>query len=75
VAGVLRRERVLSWFADRRPARDGFVGAVVGILVGTLANDSGSVLLVLGMIYIGVSAGFFWATAAPTGAERASSGG
>ena len=33
------------------------------MLIGTLANDSGSVLLVIGMICIAVSAGFFWATA------------
>ena len=31
------------------------------MLVGTVANDSGSVLLVLGTIYLAVAAGFFWA--------------
>ena len=34
-----------------------------GFLVGTLANDSGSVLLVIGTIYLAITAGFFWATA------------
>ncbi|MGH2954514.1 MAG: hypothetical protein ACRDK9_10975 [Solirubrobacterales bacterium] len=62
VAGLVRWRRVLGWFGDRRPARDGFIGALVGVLVGTLANDSGSILLVLGTIYLAVSAGFFWAT-------------
>ena len=32
------------------------------MLVGTIANDSGSVLLVIGTIYLSVAAGFFWAT-------------
>jgi hypothetical protein len=35
---------------------------VVGVLVGTVANDSGSVLLVIGGIYLAVVAGFYWAT-------------
>jgi hypothetical protein len=63
IAGFARRDRVLGWFGARKAARDGFVGALVGVLVGTIANDSGSVLLVLGTIYLAVSAGFFWATA------------
>jgi hypothetical protein len=63
VAGLVRRRVVLGWFGDRWPARCGFVGALAGVLVGTVANDSGSVLLVIGTIFLGVSAGFFWATA------------
>jgi hypothetical protein len=63
IIGFARRDRVLGWFGERRAARDGFVGALVGVLVGTIANDSGSVLLVLGTIYLAASAGFFWATA------------
>jgi hypothetical protein len=61
VAGFVRRRQVLSWFGDGWAARSGFLGALAGILVGTLANDSGSVLLVIGTIYLAVSAGFFWA--------------
>ena len=63
IAGVVRREAVLGWFGERWAARAGFLGALAGVLVGTVANDSGSVLLVLGMIYISVLAGFFWAAA------------
>ena len=37
-------------------------GRSLGVLVGTVANDSGSVLLVLGVIYLAVVAGFYWAT-------------
>jgi len=65
VAGALRREAVLAWFGDAWAARCGFLGALVGVLVGTVANDSGSVLLVIGTIYLSISAGFFWATLAP----------
>jgi hypothetical protein len=60
--GLWQRHRVLSWFGERWPARYGYVGAVVGVLVGTVANDSGSVLLVIGTIFLAVCAGFFWAT-------------
>jgi hypothetical protein len=62
VVAAVRRERILAWFGDRRWARDGYLGALVGVLVGTVANDSGSVLLVIGVIYLAVVAGFYWAT-------------
>ncbi len=63
-AGLIRRDRVLGWFGDREWARDGFLGAAAGVAVGTIANDSGSVLLVIGTIYLAVSVGYFWSTAA-----------
>ena len=62
VAGFVRRDAVLSWFGDAWQARAGFLGALAGILIGTVANDSGSVLLVLGTIYLGAGAGFYWGT-------------
>ena len=61
IAGFWRRDRVLAWFGNG-PARWGFLGALAGVLVGTVANDSGSVLLVLGTICLTTSAGFFWAS-------------
>ena len=62
IAVALWRWRsVLGWFADRWAARAGFLGAAAGVLVGTVANDSGSVLLVIGTVYLAVTAGFFWA--------------
>jgi hypothetical protein len=60
VAGLVKRDAVLRWFGAAWPARCGFLGAVAGILLGTLANDSGSVLLVLGTIYLGAAAAFAW---------------
>lgn len=62
VAGFVRRRTVLGWFGDRGALRYGYVGAVAGVLVGTVANDSGSVLLVIGTIYLAVLAGYVWAT-------------
>jgi hypothetical protein len=63
--GFVRRRTVLSWFGRGWAARSGFSGALAGVLVGTFANDSGSVLLVIGTIYLGASIAFFWATPAP----------
>lgn len=71
VVGFIRRETVLGWFGERWPARCGFLGALTGVLVGTIANDSGSVLLVLGTIYLAAGAGFFWAEAATSGSPAA----
>ncbi len=64
VAGVVRRDRVLGWFGDREWARNGFLGALAGVVVGTVANDSGSVLLVIGTIYLTVAVAYYWAVGA-----------
>ena len=44
-----------------RAVIDGLEADVVTLLVGTVANDSGSVLLVIGTVYLAVTTGFFWA--------------
>ena len=62
IAGFIQRGRVLEWFGQGWAMRSGFLGALAGVLVGTLANDSGSVLLVIGTIYLAIAAGFAWAT-------------
>ncbi len=74
IAGFARRDAVLGWFGDG-PARAGFLGALAGVLVGTVANDSGSVLLVLGTICLATSAGFFWASQASESARESPNGG
>jgi ABC-type multidrug transport system fused ATPase/permease subunit len=66
---VIRRRVVLAWFGDAWAARCGFLGALAGVLVGTVANDSGSVLLVIGTIYLSICAGFFWAILPPRRAD------
>ena len=62
IVGLVNRRSVLAWFGGRGPARAGFLGALVAIAVGSLANDSGSVLLVIGTIYLAACVGFFWGT-------------
>ena len=48
-----------------RPAmRAGLIGAVVATAVGTLANDSGALLLEIGAVYLLVFVGFAWAESA-----------
>jgi hypothetical protein len=64
VAGVVYRRRIASWFEGRRPALAGFLGAAAAVGVGTLANDSGVLLLMIGTAYLGLYAGYAWATRA-----------
>jgi hypothetical protein len=58
--GIWQRARIRSWF-DRRAALAGFGGAVAATLIGTVSNDSGAVLLMLGVGYLLAAAGFAWA--------------
>ena len=43
--------------------RAGLLGALAAALAGTLANDSGALLLEIGAAYLLVFAGFAWAEA------------
>jgi hypothetical protein len=58
--GIAQRKRVAAWFADRR-AWAGLVGAAAATVVGTLANDSGALLLMIGTALAASYAGFAWA--------------
>jgi len=58
---VRHRERLFSWLTPYPPMRAAFLGAVAAIAVGTLANDSGALLLEIGTGYLLVVAGFAWA--------------
>lgn len=69
IVGLVHGSAIASWFGRCEPARAGFLGALAAILVGSVANDSGSVLLVIGTIYLAASAGFFWGVRPPR-AER-----
>ncbi len=57
------RRRILAWFEPTPALRAGFVGAVVAVVVATLANDSGVLLLEVGTIYLLLGAGFAWTQA------------
>ena len=57
--GVRERNRVRSWFVERS-AWAGFLGALAAAIVGTVSNDSGVVLLILGTAFCLVVAGYAW---------------
>ena len=65
--GIVARRRIEVWFGDRRSAWAGLLGAVAATLAGTLANDSGALLLILGTGVIVVTVGLAWATRAVPG--------
>lgn len=61
VLGYRNRDRIMSWFGDRDATRAGFLAALAATFVGTLANDSGAILLTIGTILLALTAGFLWA--------------
>jgi hypothetical protein len=60
---VAQRERLRAWLRGRPAMRAGLIGAAVATAVGTLANDSGALLLEIGAAYLLVFTGFAWAEA------------
>jgi hypothetical protein len=62
VAGIVQRRRIEAWFADRRTAWAGLGGAAAATVAGTLANDSGALLLMIGTALCALTAGLAWAT-------------
>ncbi len=60
--GFVARRRIEGWFGERRSAWAGLLGAVGATLAGTLANDSGALLLILGTGVMMVTVGLAWAT-------------
>ena len=64
VLAVLWRDRVAAWLRGRPAMRAGLAGALAATVLGTLANDSGALLMEIGGAYLLVFAGFAWAEAA-----------
>ena len=58
---VVRRDLVMTWLQGRPAMRAGLIGALAATLVGTLANDSGALLLEIGAAYLLVFTTFAWA--------------
>ena len=58
---LYNRERVLGWFDGLAFLRAGFIAAAFAVLLATIANDSGALLLEVGTIYLLLFAGFAWA--------------
>lgn len=57
------RARIDAWLRDAPAMRAGLAGALAATLVGTVANDSGALLLELGGLYLLACLGYAWAEA------------
>ena len=57
----LRRDRLRVWLEGVPAMRAGLLGALAATVIGTLANDSGALLLEIGTAYLLVFTGFAWA--------------
>jgi len=75
LAGIAGRRRVQSWFGPRRIAWAGFAGAAGATAAGTLANDSGALVLMIGTALCAATAGLAWATRPRPAARSRPSGG
>jgi hypothetical protein len=65
MVALIRRDRLRGWLEGAPAMRAGLLGALVATAVGTLANDSGALLLEIGTAYLLVFTGFAWAEAPP----------
>jgi hypothetical protein len=61
---IWQRRRLGKWLRRSPALRAGLIGAVAATAVGTLANDSGALLLEIGAAYLLVFVGFVWADGA-----------
>lgn len=61
ILALLRRDLLRAWVAETPAMRAGLIGAVAATAIGTLANDSGALLLVIGTAYLLVFTSFAWA--------------
>jgi hypothetical protein len=61
VVAVLNRRRIRSWLDGFPAMLAAFAGATAATVVGTLANDSGALLLEVGAAYLLVFLGYAWA--------------
>jgi hypothetical protein len=60
--GAIEWRRIESWFGERRWAWAGWLGAVAATIAGTLVNDSGALLLIVGTAIAAATVGLAWAT-------------
>lgn len=66
----LRRKRIAGWLHGLPAMRAGLLGALAATLVGTLANDSGALLLEIGAVYLLAFTAFAWAESERPDATR-----
>ncbi len=65
----LRRDRLRAWLTDAPALRAGLLGALAATAIGTLANDSGALLLEIGAAYLLVFTGYAWAESSAISAK------
>jgi hypothetical protein len=70
IAAYVRRDILHAWLKGLPAMRAALLGALAATLIGTLANDSGALLLEIGAAYLLVFTGFAWAEAAEIGAKQ-----
>ncbi len=70
VLAWLRRDRLAAWLRGLPAMRAGLLGALAATLVGTLANDSGALLLEIGGVYLLAFIAFAWAESDRPNAAR-----
>ena len=61
VVAWLRRELIAAWLRPVPAMRAALLGALAATFVGTLANDSGALLLEIGAVYLLAIVAFAWA--------------
>ncbi len=69
-AAIVFRRRLIGWFSGRPAALAGTAGAVTATVVGTLANDSAALLLMVGTGYVAAFCGLAWGSRPPGGADN-----
>ncbi|HEX4463508.1 MAG TPA: hypothetical protein VH042_02570 [Solirubrobacterales bacterium] len=57
---IWQRARLRKWLQPAPALRAGLIGAVAATVIGTLANDSGALLLEIGTAYVLVFAAYAW---------------
>ncbi len=60
VLAFLRRDRLSDWLRPFPALRAGLIGALAATAIGTLANDSGALLLEIGTAYLLVFVAYAW---------------
>ena len=69
-AVIVQRGRVRVWFEGFPVLAAAFAGAIAATAVGTLANDSGALLLEVGTAYLLAFGGYVWAERAESASRR-----
>ncbi len=69
VVVITKRDRIDSWFLAYPAMRAGLLGAAAATALGAVANDSGALLLEIGIAYLPVFIGFAWSVGTEGGPE------